>query len=256
MNKFIRTFFIFLLLLSTRQGIASHAQSITHDNRSRQGVAEQKYQADHALTSLEEFQQYPPIQPWDTLDELMVQAVLAKAELKEVLTHISQQTGTDIIIAPNKSLARAEQKVSQKFDGDVRLLTDITRGSIIANNLDSLTASYQQLATNYEVIQLKNRFAHPKASGYRDLNALIKLPNSHMIVEVQFHLADIAEIKSGAEHQTYQRIQAIEAMAQAAHRPLSEHELMQITKLRQHSHKQYHKAWLGYKNQATTIQAA
>ena len=108
------------------------------------------------------------------------------------------------------------------------------------------------LHENSEIIQIKNRFANPKASGYRDLNVLVKLPKSQMIVEVQLHLQTIAAIKSGQDHQDYEQIQSIENKANQEHRALSELEMQKITQIRQQSHKQYHKAWLDYKRQAIT----
>ena len=53
----------------------------------------------------------------------------------------------------------------------------------------------------------KNRFKKPTASGYRDLNLLVRLPKTNLIAEVQLHLKAIADVKSGPEHDLYEQIQ-------------------------------------------------
>ncbi|GGB54748.1 GTP pyrophosphokinase [Shewanella inventionis] len=258
MNKLFRTFFIFLILLSTRGAIAQ-PNEIKYNKLAEPSDFSQKSHNDiEQLINLSEQTTGLAQQDTQNLDSLMARAPAAQQELIELLTHINQTSYTSAIIPATKSYARAAQKVQLKFNGDASLLTDIARASVIANDVNSLLTSYQQLRKSTDVVQLKNRFAEPKTSGYRDLNVLVKLPKSQMVVEVQFHLNDIAEIKSGPEHQVYEQIQAIELQAKTEQRALNDIEHASIAKLRQDSHKQYHKAWLYYKRQsaAPSTQAA
>ena len=258
MNKLFRTLFIFLILLTTRQVTAQPLVSVNGPTDKAPysvnltGTTSSAQSALDNLYAIPDYQAYVPMQQSADLNQLMRQAEYAQQELSQLLSAISYNAQVDMLLPLTKSYDRALQKVNNKFDGDARLITDLARGSIVANDVDSLMASYQMLHENSEIIQIKNRFANPKASGYRDLNVLVKLPQSQMIVEVQLHLQTIAAIKSGQDHLDYEQIQRIENRANQQHRALSELEMQRITQIRQQSHKQYHKAWLGYKRQAIT----
>lgn len=250
MNKLFRTFFIFLILLSTRGAIAQPNEVKYTKLAQASDFSQQSINDIEQLMALSEDTTAQVMQDTDDLHALMTRAPIAQQELTNLLHSISQLSNTDTIIPATKSYQRAAQKVQTKFDGDASQITDIARASLVANDVKSLLSSYQQLRQHTEIVQLKNRFAQPKMSGYRDLNVLVKLPTSQMVVEVQFHLNDIAEIKSGPEHYIYEQIQQIETQAKATSRQLDDWEQAKIVKLRQDSHKQYHKAWLSYKRQS------
>lgn len=259
MNKLFRTFFIFLILLSTRGAIAQPNEIKYTKLAQASDFSQQSTNDIEQLMALSEHTSEHVMQDTDDLHALMTRAPFAQQELIDLLHIISQKSNVGTIIPATKSYQRAAQKVQLKFNGEASQLTDIARASVVANDVKSLLLSYQKLGLNTEIVQLKNRFAHPKMSGYRDLNVLVKLPTSQMVVEVQFHLNDIADIKSGPDHQVYEQIQAIELQAKTQSRPLNDLERASIAKLRQDSHKQYHKAWLYYKRQSlypSTIQAA
>ncbi|ABZ77806.1 conserved hypothetical protein [Shewanella halifaxensis HAW-EB4] len=260
MNRILRTFFIFLLLLSTRSAFAhtvDHEQNNTKDNGSYAAKLAFSNNLD-GLTAIPSMQYQVPRQTSADLDTLYSQANDAQQELAKLLKLITAQSQTQSVLADIKSRDRAQAKVQNKLDNDASQLTDIVRASIVSHDIHNLMQAFALLKSDSELIQVKNRFADPKESGYRDLNLLVKLPQSQMIAEVQLHLADIAEIKSGAEHKVYEQVQSIQASAMQQQRDLSEIENARITQLRQESHKLYHKAWLRYKrsDQANVIIAA
>lgn len=248
MTKLFRTFFIFLLLLSSRATVASafdiNDTKTDRSNYSARQVQSHDLQGLYALSS----QTFDiPLQTSSNLANLYSQAHKAQSELSQLLEQITTQSQAHIIIPEVKSYQRAADKVATKFSGDARKITDLARASIVTDSIQELMQVYQVLSEQTQIVQQKNRFATPKASGYRDLNLLVRLPESGMIAEVQLHLQDIADIKSGPEHKVYEKVQMIEANAIKQQRPLSEFELAQIAQLRQESHKLYHKAWLNYK---------
>lgn len=248
MNKLFRTIFIFLLLLSTRTTVASPLD--INDTKAERGNYSARQTLSHDLEGLYAIESQtftPPYQTSNDRENLYSNVHNAQAELGQLMQNIAAQSGSQIIIPPVKSFQRASEKVATKFKGDASQITDLARASIVADNIQELMLSYQILAEQTQVVKQKNRFAEPKASGYRDLNILVRLPNTGMIAEVQLHLNDIAQIKSGPEHQVYEKVQLIEATATKQKRPLSEFELAKITQLRQESHKLYHRAWLNYK---------
>ena len=248
MNRIFRTFFIFLLLLSARSTVAEPLNVAESTKGDDSYSARQVHSKNlDGLTAIPSAQLLPCRQSSANLDTLFQRAHQAQQELSQLLQDIAQHTQTHVVLPPLKSYQRAQDKVAAKFKGDASQITDLARASLVAESIYDLMSAFEQLQFHTQMVQIKNRFAEPKASGYRDLNLLVQLPNSRMIVEVQLHLSAIAAIKSGAEHQTYEQVQAIERRALLSQRPLSEFELAHIAKLRQTSHKQYHKAWLSYK---------
>ncbi|WP_299011223.1 RelA/SpoT domain-containing protein [uncultured Shewanella sp.] len=249
MKRLFKTSFIFLFLLSTRSGFAQtpHFDKEGQTENIPFSVPSLAVTDFDQLVSIPSKQYYPAIQSDSDLSILYQQAFHTKHDLDTLLHAISMTTQTQAVFAPLKSPQRTDEKIQNKLDGDSSKITDLVRGSLVADNVNELLRAYQALTSEVEVVQVKNRFASPKASGYRDLNVLVKLPHSNMICEVQFHLKQIAEIKSGTEHETYQAIQAIQAKAKQDQRVLSELELAQVTRLRQDSFKLYQKAWLNYK---------
>ncbi|MCL1088113.1 RelA/SpoT domain-containing protein [Shewanella profunda] len=248
MNKLFRTFFIFLLLLSSRATVANALDiSDTKTDRSNYSARQAQSHDIQGLYALSSQTFDTPLQTSTDLANLYSRAYEAQAELSQLLQQIATQSQAHIIIPAVKSYQRAADKVATKFNGDASQITDLARASIVTDSIQELMQAYQVLSEQTQVIRQKNRFATPKASGYRDLNLLVRLPQSGMIAEVQLHLQDIADIKNGSEHEVYEKVQMIEANAIKQQRPLSEFELAQITQLRQESHKLYHKAWLNYK---------
>lgn len=248
MNKLFRTFFIFLLLLSTRAAVANPLD--INDAKAESGNYSARQTHSHDLEGLYAISSQTfdtPRQASSDLANLYASAHYAQAELSQLLQNIAAQSGSQVIIPPVKSYPRAAQKVATKFKGDASQLTDLARASIVTDSIQELMQAYHILTEQTQVVKQKNRFAEPKASGYRDLNLLVRLPSTGMIAEVQLHLKDIAQIKSGPEHQVYEKVQLIEATAIKQQRPLSEFELAQIAQLRQESHKLYHRTWLNYK---------
>ena len=248
MTKLFRTFFIFLLLLSSRTGVANPLD-ISNSKTERGNYSARQAQS-HDLQGLYALSSQTFDTPRQALNDLSVlhhQAYDAQAELAQLLRKIAQHSPTQVIIPPVKSYQRAADKVATKFNGDASQITDLARASIVAGSIQDLMQVYQILNEQTQVVKQKNRFAEPKTSGYRDLNLLVRLPQSGMIAEVQLHLQDIANIKNGPEHKVYEKVQMIEANAYKQKRSLSEFELAQIAQLRQESHKLYHKAWLNYK---------
>lgn len=163
-------------------------------------------------------------------------------------------THTQAYFAGTKSRQRALEKVELELDGKAERITDLARATIVANDVASLVTAYETLSREATVVKVKNRFKNPAESGYRDLNVLVQLPKTGIIAEVQLHLAAIAQVKSGAEHELYEQIQIIERTARQEQRELTEWENAQIAKMRSASRDLYQQAWQPYIT--THIQAA
>lgn len=260
MNRLFRTSFIFLLLLSGKTATAQPTNiELNPEDKSgySQNLKPKAFSHSDSLAELldiSEFSHEQFSQPFTDFDTLYAGAEAAQEELAKLLSSVNQQTHTRAIIPSVKSYQRAQQKVANKFNGDASQLTDLARASIVADDIHQLMASYKLIAQSSHIVKVKNRFANPKLSGYRDINLLLELPQTKMIVELQLHLNDIAEIKSGPEHEIYEQVQQISRLAQQEQRELTELEQAKVTRLQQESHKLYHKTWLKYKRQTTNSQ--
>ena len=198
------------------------------------------------LFSIPSFRQETLSQPYHNFDELYQHAHAAQQELEQLLTQISLHTEAKPIIPGIKSRQRAEQKIATELNGQPERLTDLARGTLVANNISSLVDAFNHLSRESTIVETKNRFKQPASSGYRDLKMLVQLPQSGLIAEIQLHLDSIAEIKSGPEHDIYESIQHVERQATLEQRELNDIEVAKIKALRKQSQHMYQQAWHQY----------
>ncbi|AJR05407.1 phosphoribosylglycinamide formyltransferase [Photobacterium gaetbulicola] len=198
------------------------------------------------LFSIPSFRQEALSQPYQNFDELYQHAQAAQQELEQLLAQISLHTAAQPILPGVKSRQRAERKIATELNGHPERLTDLARGSLVANNISSLVDAFNHLNRESTIVETKNRFKQPASSGYRDLKVLVQLPETGLIAEVQLHLDTIAEIKSGPEHDIYESIQHIERQAGQEQRVLNDIEVAKIKVLRQQSQQMYQQAWHQY----------
>lgn len=118
--------------------------------------------------------------------------------------------GSFLFVAPNKSEARAAEKVQADYGGDWSQLRDMVRASIVVDNIDQLKDAVAKVnAAGLSFAgKPKNKFAKPTPEGYRDLNTLVRLENG-MVAELQFHVRDMIVAKEKA-HDAYARQQKLQ----------------------------------------------
>lgn len=249
-KSLFRTGFLLLCLLSPNTLVAAQQRMSEPELDSasdRSLFSKQGFQQNlSGLYSIDSWKAADIRQPYQSFLPLYHAAHAAQQELDTVLNRISSETGTKPLTAKIKSPHRAKAKITTDLQGDCSRITDLARGSLIANDIPSLMQAYSQLGQTLTVVSVKNRFKNPAASGYRDLNVLVRLPQSQLVAEVQLHLAAIAEVKSGPEHQLYQQIQQIERQGIEENRNLSDLDQAQIARLRKTSQQLYQTAWQQY----------
>lgn len=258
MSTFLRTAALMLLVLSRAPAFAATLNQ--SDSTSTKGKQEQNEVCPsvfkHSLSGLYGIDavQGAAFQPHNDFDILYSKAHQAQHELEALCKTTALLTDTDAYFAGVKSAERAKVKIDTELNGQVNQITDLARGTIVAKDVESLVGAYEALSREAQVVRVKNRFKNPAASGYRDLNMLVKLPKTGIIAEIQLHLKDIADVKSGPEHDLYEIVQGIERRAAAENRTLSEFEAAQIASLRRQSMELYQNAWQPYIT--TNIRAA
>lgn len=249
MSLFLRTTALMLLMLSRAPAFA--AIPTAPDNEDSRPAKQDEVCSKafkHNLSGLYGIPStdFTPVQPYSDFDVLYSKAHQAQAELETIVKSTALLTSTEAYFAGIKSSQRAKQKIALELDGKTDRITDLARATIVADDIESLMSAYEVLDRETTIVKVKNRFKTPQASGYRDLNILVKLPKTDIIAEVQVHLKAIADVKSGPEHKLYEQIQRIERQAAVESRQLSEIETARINSIRSESRALYLNAWQPY----------
>jgi len=257
MSLFLRTTALMLLVLSRAPAFAATVStSSTEQSRTpaQNQISSKVFK--HSLSGLYGIKAFDsqPVQPYSDFDILYSKSHQAQAELETICKSTALLTQSNTIFAGVKSKHRAQEKINLELNGKTERITDLARTTIIADDVESLVEVYESISREADVVKVKNKFKTPAASGYRDLNLLVRLPKTNIVAEVQLHLKEIADVKSGPEHDLYEIIQGIERHAIAENRTLNDIETAQITSLRRQSFELYQQAWQPYIT--TNIKAA
>lgn len=121
-----------------------------------------------------------------------------------------------------KSLARATAKIAGDYGGDHSKITDLTRGRIVVDTPEQVEALRAYIDTHREslgVETMKDRFANPSDTHFRDINMKLRLPNGH-VAELRVEHRGLLEAARHT-HEPYEQIQEIERRATLEDRPLS-----------------------------------
>lgn len=238
-----------LLVFSRAPALASAepvAQNLPKKVQTQNQVSSKRFR--HTLNGLYSISsmQSNALQPYSDFDTLYNHAEKAQLELETICQSTALITNSQSISVGVKSKQRAQEKIKTDLANNTNQITDLARATIVSNDIESLVSTFELLEKQTNVIGVKNRFKNPAPSGYRDLNLLIELPDTKIIAEVQLHLAEIAKVKSGPEHDLYKQIQDIERSALASNRTLSDIDIARIIDLRRQSLDLYHYAWQPY----------
>jgi len=147
------------------------------------------------------------------VDELIEQADYEAYEFHYFLRKLTEVQGGVYLQGPNKTRARAMEKIENDYGGDHTKLVDVVRGSAIFTTFIQLTLFVEVLLgdeySELIVLRAKDRFNKPLDSGYRDvlLNYKFEGTSGH-VGELQLHLRTIIDIKESA-HRTYALMRAV-----------------------------------------------
>jgi len=247
MYSFLRTSLILVLMLAGKAPLEA-ATMLSLSQVSNNGSATNRVRTQISkdlagLYQLSDINSTNIIQPYTDFDSLYLLAETAQDELATLTQQIALMSQTNAVIPAIKSVERAQAKIANKHDGAVEKITDLARSSIIAKNSQELISAFELLEQETDIVQIKNRFNNPKQNGYRDINLLVRLPKTQMVVEVQLHLDRIEAIKNGPEHDNYVKIQQISQNAKQQQREISEIEAFKVTQLKAESTNLYQVAW-------------
>jgi hypothetical protein len=200
MKSVLRTCFILLFVLGRGPAMAAPMTSYSESDHelpsNRSEASKKSFQRSlSGLYSIDSWKDEGVAQPYSDFDQLYLAAAQAQQELDTVIREISLVTSTQAILPGVKSQHRAKTKVETELQGNTNQITDLARGSLVAEDIPSLVQAFELLNKEVTVVAVKNRFKSPTDSGYRDLKLLVQLPESQIIAEVQLHLDAISTVK-------------------------------------------------------------
>ena len=108
-------------------------------------------------------------------------------------------------------------------------------------NPERVKSALEAFSPESQMLAIKDRFANPRPSGYRDMALYIRMSNGH-IVELQLHLAIMLAAKV-KETPFYVESRNIQNRAAHAGRELTPAEREERADLMQQSRKIYEDAW-------------
>lgn len=155
-----------------------------------------------------------PRQSSDNIDTLYAQAEAALPAFKRFVHSIAQATGTAPEHVGLKTKESLATKASLRKKGDASRVLDIARAALIADNLDQVYSTLtviEAMAGEFgvQMLKVKDRFATPSDTGYRDLHLNMRVAGH--IVEVQIHLKPLYALKKAKGDALYKEIMKLEA---------------------------------------------
>lgn len=118
-----------------------------------------------------------------------------------------------VFVGPVKSVKRTAVKSLDYYDPatgtvDPRNVKDLLRGSIAVNNANAMVTALQKLSKLGEVVSIKDNVSKPFATGYRDVNVVLRLRNG-ALAEMQVISKPMLRAKMGLGHRLYEAMRTL-----------------------------------------------
>lgn len=151
----------------------------------------------------------------DLAKPIMERAAQANDDFGMKLKRVAEELGAKAKHGPLKKLGRTSEKLADEYleglarNPDLKLssqlaeetLKDLVRGSLIFNTEQQAVAAIETIRAKYDVLRVKDRFAKPLATGYRDILINVRLDNG-TIAEIQLHIPGMFAAKD-LGHEVY-----------------------------------------------------
>jgi len=150
--------------------------------------------------------------------EVYKNAAKTKPYFDKILKKIAKENHADALIVSLKSRKRSIEKAIVDYDGDIKKVKDILRGSIVSRVYGRIDNIVQDIKKNFDVIRIKDRFKSPRENEYRDL--LINVKINDVIAEIQVHIKELLKVKNYINHLFYEIARTINAQSNKENRDL------------------------------------
>ena len=130
-----------------------------------------------------------------------------KASVKDTdatIRSIASQAGCTFdeeALKNDKKDERLFEKADNCYGGDLSRVTDYKRRSLIAESFGSIQKAIKEINMQLEIVRIKNRFDQKnktakETGGYRDVQLLVKIKGTDLLLEVQLHIKGIHDLKT------------------------------------------------------------
>jgi hypothetical protein len=134
------------------------------------------------------------------MDDLMERGARNHVELTREIEVAAQRAGVTARAAPLKSRERTEQKVRDKYRGNLNRVTDVARGGVDAATPEAAEAFVETLARRYRVLDEGWNLV---AGGYFDRKLTVVFDDGQL-GEVQLWVPGMFEVKEARGHKLYE----------------------------------------------------
>lgn len=138
-------------------------------------------------------------QPFENAAVLHAAATINHDALNDAAAAAAKAVGLDFKRAPVKKLDRVIQKVTDKYDGDYRLIADVARTGIIARTIDEADAFVAALGQQFHLID-EGWFV--TSAGYFDRKLMVRFDDGQL-GEIQVWPPGMLEAKRNGGHKLY-----------------------------------------------------
>jgi hypothetical protein len=146
---------------------------------------------------------------------IMERAAQANDDFGAKLKRIAEELGAKPKHGPLKKIGRTSEKLVSEYmhsvadnpslemnDGFAKAtLKDLVRGSLIFDSEQEALAAVDKVRERYDVLRVKDRFAKPLETGYRDILINVRLDNG-TVAEIQLHIPGMFHAKD-LGHEVY-----------------------------------------------------
>lgn len=143
----------------------------------------------------------------EILTPMLESAADAKPAFDEAVREINRAFGKEPRLASVKGFDRAAVKLMRETalpgtPPDPTRITDLLRATIVVATPDQLAAAVEAVGTRFEVVRVKDRYAKPTPTGYRDVLISVRTPEG-VDAEIQVNVPQMLLVKDSG-HKLYE----------------------------------------------------
>jgi hypothetical protein len=124
---------------------------------------------------------------------------------------MTDETRIKVLKCPLMGRARALEKATVHYGGDVSRIVDLARNAMVFQSLDDLNAAVDAIKSKHKIVRIRDRIAEPTEMGYRDIALNVQTSNDQ-IATMRLLSGPILEAKNQG-HKLYAERQSILAAA-------------------------------------------
>ncbi|WP_233218914.1 eCIS core domain-containing protein [Deinococcus arcticus] len=183
-----------------------------------------------------------PLQPSSAMNTVYEGSRVANKELIPLTAYLSRRYNVKFETRNGlKDVTRSTEKVNADYQGNAAQLLDVSGSRLLFTKLDDVYGALAYIRSKYNVVQIKDRFVAPMASGYRDIVLNIRASNGY-VVELRLELTKMSSF-AAREHLWYQERRTIEATIRQQNRAPTAQEKARLVELKKLAEDGYAAIW-------------